>query len=31
VLKDIPFPKVETLKIDEFKDILDNWEKEAFE
>ncbi len=31
VLKDIPFPKVETLKIDEFKDILDNWTKEAFE
>jgi uncharacterized protein len=31
VLKDIPFPKVETLKIDEFKEILDNWQKEAFE
>jgi uncharacterized protein len=31
ILKDIPFPKVETLKIDEFKDILDNWGKEAFE
>ena len=31
VLKDIPFPKVETLKIDEFKDILDNWTQEAFD
>lgn len=31
VLKDIPFPKVETLTIDEFKEVLDNWQKEAFE
>jgi uncharacterized protein len=29
ILKDIPFPKVETLRIDEFKEILDNLEKEA--
>lgn len=29
ILKDVPFPKVETLRIDEFKEILDNLEKEA--
>lgn len=31
ILKDIAFPKVETVRIEEFKEILDSFEKEALD